>query len=284
MLEQLLRQLKGDGRDMTTAHLANLSKNLAGLLPQGPVRRGIVSDLGELWACKLFGLRRMPEGQAGYDAVDIDAKLGTQGARYQVKSRSPEKNKFVNPMGTVGGFSSFEFDAAILVLMDSELEVYGVWVANVDTVRAHMRHGRRDITVARFKQVGKSLFQGRNMAMKQPEVGSQIAVVCWHHGDRQRLEKCLANNYCYCDLYGPGRSCSNWWNKLGLKIGDVVRFSVKGEVVAYGKILSEPYDLVLRKGIPPVDKSWPGAVDIGEIQKRRGGNCASPPREGSHRL
>jgi hypothetical protein len=282
MLEQFLRQLKGDGRDMTTEHVANLSKNLAGLLPQGLVRRGIVSDLGELWACKLFGLTRMPERQAGYDAVDIDAKLGPRGGRYQVKSRSPEKNKFVDPLGTVGRFSSLEFDAAILVLMDSDLQVYEVWLASVDKVRANLRQGRRDITVARFKQVGKSLFQGRNMAMKQAEVGLRIAVVCWHHGDRRRLEMCLANNY--CDLYGPGRSCSNWWNKLGLKIGDIVRFSVKGEVVAYGKILSEPYDLVVRKGIPPVDKSWPGAVDIGEIQWRRGGNCASSLREGSHRL
>jgi hypothetical protein len=224
----------------------------------------------------------MPEGQAGYDAVDTAGKLGTRGARYQVKSRSPEKNKFVNPMGTVGGFSSLEFDAAIFVLMDSELQVYEVWLASLDTVRANMRQGRRDISVGRLKQVGRCLFIGGNMAMKQPEVRSRTAVLCWHHGDLRRLEKCLANHY--CDLYGPGVQCSNWWNKLGLKVGDVVRFSVKGEVVAYGKILSEPYDLASRKEIPPVDKSWPGAVDIGEIQWRRGGNCASALREGSHRL
>jgi hypothetical protein len=48
MLEQLLRQLKGDSRDMTMEELTNLSKSLAHLLPQGPVRRGTVSDLGEL--------------------------------------------------------------------------------------------------------------------------------------------------------------------------------------------------------------------------------------------
>ena len=177
----------------------------------------------------------MPEGQAGYDAVDIDAKLGPRGARYQVKSRSPEKNRFVDPMGTVGGFSSLVFNAAILVLMDSDLQVYEVWLASVDKVRANLRQGRRDITVARFKQVGRSLSQVGNTDVRQPEVQSRTAVVCW-------------------------------------------------QVVAYGKILSEPYDLVSRKGIPPVDKNWPGAVDIGEIQWRRGGNCPSPPREGSHRL
>jgi hypothetical protein len=48
MLEQLLRQLKGDSRDMTMEELTNLSKSLTHLPPQGPVRRGIVSDLGKL--------------------------------------------------------------------------------------------------------------------------------------------------------------------------------------------------------------------------------------------
>jgi hypothetical protein len=191
MLEQLLTQLKRDGRDMTIEDLANLSKSLAHLLPQGPVRRGIVSDLGELWASKLFGLTRMPEGYAGYDLVDIDANLGTRNARYQVKSRSPEKNKFVDPNGTVGGFSSLGFDAAMLVLMDSGLQVYEVWLAGVETVRAHLRHGRRDITVARFKQIGRSMFQRGSTAMKQTEARSRLAVVCWHHGDLRRLEKCL---------------------------------------------------------------------------------------------
>jgi hypothetical protein len=120
------------------------------------------------------------------------------------------------------------------------------------------------------------------MAKKQSEVGAKSAVVCWHHSNLQRLEKCLANNY--CDLYAPGPQCSRWWNKLELKVGDVVRFSVKGSVVAYGRILSEPYDLFSRRTLSPVSKSWPGAVDIGEIQWRSGGNCASPLREGSHQL
>jgi hypothetical protein len=139
--------------------LEKFAKSLAELLPQGPVRRGVVSDLGELWACKLFGLARMPEGQAGYDLLDTDAKLGKRGLRYQVKSRSPEKSRFVNPVGTVGWFSSFEFDMALLVLMDSDLQVYQVWCVNRDEVRANVRPGRRDITVARFIQIGKSIYQ-----------------------------------------------------------------------------------------------------------------------------
>ena len=112
------------------------------------------------------------------------------------------------------------------------------------------------------------------MATRQSRVEARRAVVCWHHSDLQRLKNCLENNY--CDLYAPGPQCSRWWNKLELRVGDFVRFSVKGNVVAYGRILSEPYDLVSRKSLPPLSKSWPGAVDIGQIEWRTGGNCASP--------
>ena len=74
MLQQILTKLKSDGSDITLDGLEKLAKTLAELLPQGPVRRGIVSDLGELWACKLFGLTRMPEGQTGYDFIGYGRK------------------------------------------------------------------------------------------------------------------------------------------------------------------------------------------------------------------
>lgn len=100
---------------------------------------------------------------------------------------------------------------------------------------------------------------------------------CWHHGDEGRLRQCLDNGY--CDLWPPP-SCFRWWKRHGLKKGDPVRFSVKGEVVAFGTIQSEePYER-----IRPVDPEWPGAVDIGDICWRDGGDCRRPPRFGSHRL
>ena len=161
LLEQpQLTTLKSDGSNITLYDLEKFAKYFGRVASTRSRSQGSVSDLGELSALpKLFGLARMPEGQAGYDLLDTDAKLGKRGLRYQVKSRSPEKSRFVNPVGTVGGFSSFEFDRALLVLMDSDLQVYQVWCVNRDEVRANVRPGRRDVTVARFIQIGKSIYQ-----------------------------------------------------------------------------------------------------------------------------
>ena len=120
------------------------------------------------------------------------------------------------------------------------------------------------------------------MANNQQSSNSIRPVVCWHHGDLERLQQCLAKNY--CDLYGLATGGSNWWRKLGLNVGHRVRFSVKGKVVASGKIQSEPYDLAARRKVRPVDPKWPGAVDIGDIRWRDEGSCSSPPALGSHRL
>ena len=108
------------------------------------------------------------------------------------------------------------------------------------------------------------------------------AVFCWHHGDLQRLHLCLEKGY--CDLYPIGPRCSKWWNKLKVKVGDEVRFSVKGKIVAVGRIQSEPYDLSKIRKIQPVHPDWPGAVDIENVKFLDGGTCSSTPRVGSHRL
>lgn len=102
---------------------------------------------------------------------------------------------------------------------------------------------------------------------------------CWHHGDEGRLRQCLDNGY--CDLYPlDDPRCSKFWKGHKLKQGDRVRFSVKGKVVAFGTIQSEePYEK-----IEPVNREWLGAVDIGDICWRDGGDCSSPPGLGSHRL
>jgi hypothetical protein len=108
-------------------------------------------------------------------------------------------------------------------------------------------------------------------------------VVCWHHGDEKRLRQCL--DLKYCDLYHPlDESCLKWWKKLRLEVGSTVRFCVKGNVVAFGIIKSEPYDLASIKQIEPVDPKWPGAVDIEEIPWHGKESCDSIPQFGSHRL
>ncbi len=106
-------------------------------------------------------------------------------------------------------------------------------------------------------------------------------VLCWHHGDLQRLRKCLKNGY--CDFY-PIDTIHPKWNKLKVKVGDTVQFCVKRKIEAVGIIQSEPYDLAEKRKIQPVNTKWPGAVDIENIRFLHGGTCSSTPQFGSHRL
>lgn len=105
---------------------------------------------------------------------------------------------------------------------------------------------------------------------------------CWHHGDEGRLRQCLDSGY--CDLRGGERGI-RWYKRHGLYVEMPVRFSVKGKVRAFGTIQSEePYDVLAERGIGPVDPDWPGAVNVGDICWRDGGDCNSNPEWGSHRL
>ncbi len=118
---------------------------------------------------------------------------------------------------------------------------------------------------------------------KQLNSSSTDAVFCWHHADLQRLRMCLEKGY--CDLYPIGDRCSKWWNKIKIEIGDTVRFSVKGKIVAVGIIQSEPYDLAKERNIQPIVEEWSGAVDIRDVRfLDNGETCTSNPRRGSHRL
>jgi hypothetical protein len=113
-------------------------------------------------------------------------------------------------------------------------------------------------------------------------------VACWHHGDEDRLRKCLNNGY--CDLHPLAAECpkgrmsaESWFHKkMKLKIGERVRFCVKRKIVASGEIRSEPY-----RNHQPVGQHWPGAVRIENIEWSDEGQCSLPPKRrqfGSHRL
>src|SRR5207253_1976749 len=83
----------------------------------------LTEELGELHACNRLHLDRATAGMTGYDAVD------SEGQRVQIKSRSPRVLDHVNPVGRVGRFHSWDFDYAVLVLMDSEYRLDAIWRA-----------------------------------------------------------------------------------------------------------------------------------------------------------
>lgn len=83
----------------------------------------LTGELGELYACKHMKLKRAPEGQADYDAEDKD------NLHVQIKSRAPHKLgvESVDPRGTVGRFHTWDFNYALLVLLDADLNLEEIW-------------------------------------------------------------------------------------------------------------------------------------------------------------
>jgi len=109
----------------------------------------ITEELGELLACQQLGLERMPPGNRGFDARDAQ---GT----YQIKARAPQRTRRVVTQGRVGRFQNYDFDYALLVLLDDQLELHEIWKASVKAVEhaqiqeLNPKHG---IGVSKFKNL-----------------------------------------------------------------------------------------------------------------------------------
>ncbi|HSW58105.1 MAG TPA: hypothetical protein VLH15_06860 [Dehalococcoidales bacterium] len=133
------------------------AKVLAQLVPQAYRAGKMVSDLGEVWACTILQMKRMPRGHTGYDAIDEKGIVDEKRLKYQIKTRSPQTGDKVNEAGTVGQFTNLGFDAALLVLLDSSLQPYELCVVERQVLEGQLRPGRNDITIAKFLALGTSL-------------------------------------------------------------------------------------------------------------------------------
>lgn len=114
--------------------------------------RDITRLLGVLYACTRLHL--VEEDTEGYDARD-DQRL-----RVQIKSRAPEVGQHVNPVGTVGRFTNFKFDYAVLVMMDGDYELDEIWraeTAELQALQARVRNPARGVRVGDFIRVGSRL-------------------------------------------------------------------------------------------------------------------------------
>jgi len=152
---ELLRQREFDA--VSYEVVSECAKMLAQLVPQDYRAGKMISDLGEVWACTILQMKRMPRGHPGFDAVDEKGIVDERGRRYQIKTRSPEAGDRVNEAGTVGRFTNLDFDTALLVLLDSNLHPYDICVVERQDLEGQLRPGRNDITIAKFKALGRSL-------------------------------------------------------------------------------------------------------------------------------
>lgn len=94
-------------------------------------------------------------------------------------------------------------------------------------------------------------------------------VACWHHGDIDRLRKNLRRGR--IDLYGRSETTvkgtnrlDHWWNKMRLKRSDRIRIVMRGRIIAFATIGSEPYDLPTHQ----VCGQWGCAVDLTDIDEQ----------------
>ena len=152
------RDLEG----ITKEDVANCAKTIAEVVPQDYRAGKMISDLGEVWACVLLHLDRKEPGTKGYDAKDRKDIVKDNGerlaCRYQIKTRSPQVGEQVNEAGTTGGFTNFEFDYALLVLLDSKLQPYYIGKMDSQTLEKNCRK-RGDIVISRFRKNGKPVYE-----------------------------------------------------------------------------------------------------------------------------
>ncbi len=138
---------------LTDEELSALGASLSGLI-------------GELSACMALDLQWCPS--KGYDA-----RKG--GVRFQIKTRRrsvPEEIK----KGRVGRFRSNDFDFAILVILDYDFEVKGVYKLPRDEVESlqSKERGNRGVHVAAFqKAAGEPIYPKNESSHKLERVKQQ---------------------------------------------------------------------------------------------------------------
>jgi len=117
-------------------------------------RLGVTPELAEFYACEKLELTHMPPENRGFDATDRSGK------RYQIKGRAPDRGDTINPQGRVGRFMNFDFDYALLVIIDSDLRCREIWRASAEKIKveqAKVRNERAGIHVGTFQEIGERL-------------------------------------------------------------------------------------------------------------------------------
>lgn len=116
----------------------------------------LTGEIGELYACHRLKLIREPPGTKGFDAKDAD------GLRVQIKSRAPGGLAgAVNRSGRINRFHNWDFDYALLTLLDGDYEVKGIWRAerrSLEEAQADVQNDRAGVHVSTFIKIGEQVW------------------------------------------------------------------------------------------------------------------------------
>lgn len=123
---------------------------------------GITGEVAEYEAARLLGVELTPARQAGYDA--LEHRDGRE-VRLQIKGRCILDWK--KPGQRIGAIDiTKEFDAVLLVLLDSDFEAAAIYEASRADVLAALaapgskaRNERGALSVNKFKSIGQARWQ-----------------------------------------------------------------------------------------------------------------------------
>jgi hypothetical protein len=115
---------------------------------------GITGEVGEILVCHQLGLRLMLDPRSvGYDALDPG------GRRVQIKTRRSESEGLPRDAGRVSSFSGYEFDYALLGLLDHQYRLCEIWQADYDDLMPIIdKQKRRNPNLSLFKRVAHRVF------------------------------------------------------------------------------------------------------------------------------
>ena len=115
---------------------------------------GVTGEVGEHEVARLLHLQLESARSPGYDAKD------RQGLRYQIKTRSLNAKSRAKTQNT-GKLNDKAWDAALLAIMDENLEILEIWQADRAAVDHELnlpgsrgRNERRQLSLSKFKEIG----------------------------------------------------------------------------------------------------------------------------------
>ena len=121
---------------------------------------GVTGEVGEFEVARLLGLELEAARSPGYDAKD------QSGRRYQIKTRSLDDASLRKTQNT-GKLNDKDWDAALLCIMNLELEVREIWEADRTSINRELsapgsigRNVRRQLSLSKFKEIGRRRYPG----------------------------------------------------------------------------------------------------------------------------
>jgi hypothetical protein len=119
---------------------------------------GVTGEVAEVSAANLLGLNLAPARTPGYDAIGLDGK------KYQIKGRCRLEDSRTQ---MVGGIKlAYDWDAVLLVILDSDLEVIEIIEAQRPEIDAALsapgsraRNERGFLAVSKFRSIGKTVWR-----------------------------------------------------------------------------------------------------------------------------